>query len=237
MDEIIDTSDTNADDSFSQVLESSLSNILTKPPSILGNQFCCKCGQVYESSTGVSALRKHLENHQIQASKKKQATLQIYHKDPHNEQEQQKEMRSVNILEAISSILNEFKLNNKIMALTTDNESAMVVCGHLLAKELENEFNNIGIDNNLISELYPNHDDQQKLQPLEKATKHLSAASYPTHEEYSQKNIAISIYNKLVEYWEIMDHSSIVSAVLDPHTRLKIFSDTEEQKNAIDQTH
>ncbi|CAG8784496.1 21014_t:CDS:2, partial [Cetraspora pellucida] len=166
-DKITDTSDTNVVDSFSQVLESSLSNIptvnqLKKPKKhrlsvwlhfntetakYFGKLVCRKCEQVYKSSTGVSTLRKHLENHQIQAPKKKQATLQIYRKDPYNEQEQQKrdeKHTDVNISEAISFILNKFKLNNKIMALTTDNESAVVVCSRLLAKELENKFNNIG---------------------------------------------------------------------------------------------
>src|SRR2546423_8725322 len=46
--------------------------------------------------------------------------------------------------DAIKSLLHEFKLNNKVIALTTDNESAMVVCGRLLAHELEADFNNIG---------------------------------------------------------------------------------------------
>ena len=43
----------------------------------------------------------------------------------------------------IKSLLYEFKLNNKVIALTTDNESAMVVCGHILACELKTDFNNI----------------------------------------------------------------------------------------------
>ncbi|CAG8840459.1 3511_t:CDS:1, partial [Cetraspora pellucida] len=95
------------------------------------------------------------------------------------------------------------------------------------------------------------------LELLEKATKHLSAASYPTHddirfvfmslqqhldvyikkERFSQNNIATSINKKLVEYWEIMDSSSIVLAVLDLRTRLKIFNDITEQENTINLTH
>ena len=46
--------------------------------------------------------------------------------------------------DVIKSLLHEFELNNKVIALTTDNKSAMVVCGCLLAHELEADFNNIG---------------------------------------------------------------------------------------------
>ncbi|CAG8822787.1 24322_t:CDS:1, partial [Cetraspora pellucida] len=95
------------------------------------------------------------------------------------------------------------------------------------------------------------------LEPLEKATKHLSAASYPTHsniqfvfmsfqqhldvyikkERFSQNNVATSMNKKLVKYWEIMDSSSIISVVLNPRTRLKIFNDITKQENAINLTH
>ena len=47
----------------------------------------------------------------------------------------------VNIVNTIVSILNEFNLTNKTLALTTDNESAMVVCGKKLAKEFEQALN------------------------------------------------------------------------------------------------
>ncbi|CAG8533356.1 16053_t:CDS:2 [Cetraspora pellucida] len=361
-DDINDISDINAADSFDQVSESLSSNIsrvsnLKKRKSSVWPYFnleivknfekpvCRKCGTVYKNTTGVSTLRRHLKNQQIEAPKKKQTTLHIYQSDLHNEQEQKKRNEklifwlivnqqsftmvenqyfhefinildphyvvptrqaaknmimdefykrhekvknyikfpftikhmSIDISEAISCVLKEFELSNKTIALTTDNELAMITCSYLLAKELENEFDNIGfsyyrcaahvlnlvakqelrivdsafkeirylkaeldmevsVDNNSIAELYSNNDDQQKLQnlmillePLEKATKHLSAASYPTH--------TTSMNKKLVEYWEIMDSSSIVSAVLNPCTRLKIFNNITEQENAINLTH
>ncbi|CAG8825633.1 16584_t:CDS:2, partial [Cetraspora pellucida] len=130
-----------------------------------GKPVCQKCGTVYENTTEVSTLRRHLKNHQIEAPKKKQTTLHIYWSDPHNKQEQKKRNEKlifwlivdqqsftmvenqyfcINISEAISCVLREFELSNKTIALTTDNESAMITCGHLLAKELENEFDNIG---------------------------------------------------------------------------------------------
>ena len=43
----------------------------------------------------------------------------------------------VNIANTIVSVLNEFNLTNKTLALITDNESAMVVCEKKLAKEFE----------------------------------------------------------------------------------------------------
>ncbi|CAG8562148.1 7178_t:CDS:2 [Cetraspora pellucida] len=103
-------------------------------------------------------------------------------------------------------------------------------------KNIELALNLLSVDNNSIAELYLNNDNQQKLQDLiillellKKATKHLLAASYPTHTTFINK--------KLVEYWEIIDSSSIVSVVLDLHTRLKIFNDITEQENAINLIH
>ncbi|CAG8838729.1 10862_t:CDS:1, partial [Cetraspora pellucida] len=54
---------------------------------------------------------------------------------------------------------------------------------------------------------------------------------------FSQNNVATSMNKKLVEYWEIIDSSSIVSVVLDPCTRLKIFNNITEQENTINLTH
>ena len=83
------------------------------------------------------------------------------------------------------------------------------------------------------------------LEPLEKATKHLSASSYPTmgdtrfifkciqfhleelmgKEDFTQHDVAASISQKIGEYWEIMDSSSIASAILDPRTKLSVFTE------------
>jgi len=74
------------------------------------------------------------------------------------------------------------------------------------------------------------------LESIERATKHLSASSYPTmgdfyfifesiqmhlkkyidNENFTQCEIASSIYQKIDEYWNIMDQPSIASTVLDP---------------------
>jgi hypothetical protein len=47
----------------------------------------------------------------------------------------------VNIANTIINILNEFNLTNITLSLTTDNESAMVVCGKKLAEEFEQALN------------------------------------------------------------------------------------------------
>jgi hypothetical protein len=47
-----------------------------------------------------------------------------------------------NIADAIISILREFHIFEKTLALTTDNESAMIVCGRTIAEELAYERNN-----------------------------------------------------------------------------------------------
>ena len=44
-----------------------------------------------------------------------------------------------NIARAINNVLIEFNLINKTLALTTDNESAMLVCGRILANNLQAE--------------------------------------------------------------------------------------------------
>jgi hypothetical protein len=74
------------------------------------------------------------------------------------------------------------------------------------------------------------------LDPIEKATRLLSASNYPTHgdirivflgiqahlacymnnEEFSEYRMANSIYQKLDEYWSFMNEFSQISAVLDP---------------------
>ena len=88
------------------------------------------------------------------------------------------------------------------------------------------------------------------LEPLEKATKHLSASSYPTmgdmrfvfesiqvylqdqigRDDFTQNEVAASILQKIDEYWQIMDGSSITSAILDPRTKLSIFSEENRQR-------
>jgi len=48
----------------------------------------------------------------------------------------------INIANAIKSVLTEFHLLEKTLALTTDNESAMIVCGRIIAEELTQELDN-----------------------------------------------------------------------------------------------
>ncbi|KAF0532305.1 zinc finger bed domain-containing protein ricesleeper 2-like [Gigaspora margarita] len=119
---------------------------------------------------------------------------------------------------------------------------------------METALNLLAADYPLICSLYPSTKEQQKLkdiltllEPIEAATKLLSATLYLTideihlvflniqdflnsyigQEEFFQNMVAASIHQKLEEYWNIMDKSSIVSAILDPRTKLKIFNRTE----------
>jgi len=49
----------------------------------------------------------------------------------------------VNIAHEIMRVLNEFNISNKIIALTTDNESAMLVCGEEIASAFDLEFSDM----------------------------------------------------------------------------------------------
>jgi len=48
-----------------------------------------------------------------------------------------------NIADTIMAVLREFDLEEKTLALTTDNASSMLVCGAIMAVELEREFDNL----------------------------------------------------------------------------------------------
>src|SRR4051812_9723732 len=48
----------------------------------------------------------------------------------------------INMASAINSVLSEFNLVGKALALTTDNESAMLVCGRRLSEEFERALDN-----------------------------------------------------------------------------------------------
>lgn len=49
----------------------------------------------------------------------------------------------INIANEIMHVLGEFNISNRIVALTTDNESAMLVCGREIAKAIDNEFSSM----------------------------------------------------------------------------------------------
>ena len=48
-------------------------------------------------------------------------------------------------------------------------------------------------------------------------------------DNFTQCEMANSISQKIGENWEIMNHSSIASAILDPRTKLSVFSEDENQ--------
>ena len=47
-------------------------------------------------------------------------------------------------------------------------------------------------------------------------------------EVFTQDEMASSILEKIDKYWQIMDRSSIISAILDPRTKLTIFSENHQ---------
>jgi hypothetical protein len=49
----------------------------------------------------------------------------------------------VNIAQEIMRVLNEFNIFDKVIALTTDNESAMLVCGRNIMTALDSEFSSM----------------------------------------------------------------------------------------------
>ena len=46
----------------------------------------------------------------------------------------------MNIAQEIKQTLEEFNISDRIIALTTDNESAMIVCGREIALAIDDEF-------------------------------------------------------------------------------------------------
>src|SRR2546429_1331035 len=83
------------------------------------------------------------------------------------------------------------------------------------------------------------------LEPLEKATVYLSAAQYPTiadirfvflgilnylenmigENEFTQNELASSVYQKINEYWNIINQQTLIPTVLDPRYKLSLFED------------
>ena len=49
---------------------------------------------------------------------------------------------SVNILKTLMNLLIKYNLATKVLALTTDNDSAMIACGRKMCDELSTKFNN-----------------------------------------------------------------------------------------------
>src|SRR3954452_3704533 len=90
------------------------------------------------------------------------------------------------------------------------------------------------------------------LSPIERATRLLSASSYPTHgdirfiflgiqehlsryiidESFSQRIVADAIHQKLSNYWPIMSESSQISSLLDSRVKFSAFEDEIEKANA-----
>ena len=55
---------------------------------------------------------------------------------------------------------------------------------------------------------------------------------YMEKEDFTQRDMASSIYGKIRQYWMIMDESSIISAIVDPRNKLTVFPE-ESRLNAL----
>ncbi|GET59154.1 zinc finger BED domain-containing protein RICESLEEPER 2-like [Rhizophagus irregularis DAOM 181602=DAOM 197198] len=137
----------------------------------------------------------------------------------------------------------EFQILKKTLVLTTDNESAMIICGKIIIAELTDKLNNqsfhhyrcsayilnlaaqqgIKIINNLIDTLII-------FEPLEKATVLLLAFSYPAISDI--RFLFFGIQQHLDDYIGKKGFNQIATT-LDPHTKLALFATGEESTNAV----
>ncbi|CAG8752843.1 967_t:CDS:2, partial [Cetraspora pellucida] len=126
-------------------------------------------------------------------------------------------------------------------------------------KKLEPALNLLIADDQMVKEKYLDMEDLHSindtiilLEPIEHATRFLSASSYPTHGDvrivvlsirehlsryknntsFSKSQVADAMYQKLKNYWSILDASSQISAFLDPRVKISAFK-TEYEKNTV----
>ena len=55
---------------------------------------------------------------------------------------------------------------------------------------------------------------------------------YMEKKDFTQRDMASSIYGKIRQYWMIMDESLIISAIVDPRNKLTVFPE-ELRLNAL----
>ncbi|GBB83770.1 hypothetical protein RclHR1_10440003 [Rhizophagus clarus] len=133
-----------------------------------------------------------------------------------------------NIADAIISTLKEFHIFEKTLALTSDNESAMVVCRRIIAAKLAYELDNQSFHHYRCSAHILNLAAQQGikiidneidtlilLEPLEKATVLLSVSSYPTISDI--RFLFLEIQQHLDDYVrkEEFSQSRVASSILE----------------------
>ncbi|CAB5355605.1 unnamed protein product [Rhizophagus irregularis] len=210
-----------------------------------GRPVCSTCKTVFEVKTSTSTLRRHLDLHKIVAPKRKQKSIDDYRIDPHTPKDQK---------ERDDGVITWIICDQQPFTVVECPQWRQMIS----KKKMEPALNLLAADNESIKQKYPTDDDRLNinntmllLEPIEHGTCFLSGSSYPTHgdfrfvflgiqehltryindDNFSQKEMADSIYQKLDEYWPIMDSNSCISAVLDPRTKLSVFlTDTEKNK-------
>ncbi|CAG8810487.1 17682_t:CDS:2, partial [Cetraspora pellucida] len=127
-------------------------------------------------------------------------------------------------------------------------------------KKMESPLTMLAADDQIVRQKCPDKHDHANidntmvlLEPIERATRLLSALSYPTHGDvrfvllgiqdhlsrykdntnFSQKQVANAIYQKLDSYWPILDETSQVSSLLDPRIKLTAFKSMDKKTKTI----
>ncbi|GBB85714.1 hypothetical protein RclHR1_01220010 [Rhizophagus clarus] len=154
--------DINPNESINQIFQGSETSSLVgestvwlyfnkDPPSPPGFNICKRCSFKYKLTTSVTTLRRYLEKHQINVPTKKYTkVVKNKNQDPFEKKQQEEHDNcliqchtGINISNEIMRVLQEFNISNRIIALTTDNKSAMVVCGCEIASSFDNKFSMI----------------------------------------------------------------------------------------------
>ncbi|GBC00403.1 hypothetical protein RclHR1_03850001 [Rhizophagus clarus] len=108
-----------------------------KNPAHPGVPVCKRCNFVFSVKSSNTTLERHLLNKYNITIPKHFLLDIISFKTRHT---------GINMATEITKVLHEFKLVGKAMAITTDNESAMLVCGRKLAEEFEREIDDLSFN-------------------------------------------------------------------------------------------
>ncbi|CAJ0864714.1 595_t:CDS:2, partial [Entrophospora sp. SA101] len=241
--------------------------------SVLVPNFRTEKDRGFSKTSSVSTLQRHLDKHSIIAPKK-QKTLHEYCNDPHTQTDQKNrdeavikwiicDLQSINVVEneewrtMISTFDSRYRFHNGqtihdtiISRYEEQKNKVKISIQQIIALQM------LQVDNANVRRNYPMNEELQNvkdvtimLEPIEHATKLLSASSYCTHgdvrfcflsiledlethynnDKFTQPMIANSIHHKLEEYWPFLDTSSQISSILDPCCKLSAFKEGERE--------
>ncbi|CAJ0646644.1 5401_t:CDS:2, partial [Entrophospora sp. SA101] len=149
-----------------------------------------------------------------------------------------------------NSLLSLSDISSEIISDAEQKNKVKISIQQIIALQM------LQVDNANVRRNYPMNEELQNvkdvtimLEPIEHATKLLSASSYCTHgdvrfcflsiledlethynnDKFTQPMIANSIHHKLEEYWPFLDTSSQISSILDPCCKLSAFKEGERE--------